>query len=190
MRFSWPWSSPNPPTSGFLSSLVRMNLGNLRETPLEGSTMPVAALCTGEMDRSAAFTSQTWNGILQSKKQLSSKDECLVVEIRLSVGGSQLVMYLYWLEPMVGRVGLVVGVISFRLVDYLVLEKGCMPKNVIILINKEIFKMRSVLLEITLNAREKLTWPNLRQWIQFQSCRLTDTLHSRARSRPTGIHRT
>ena len=44
------------------AAIIGSYLGNLRLTPLEGSTMPVAALWTGLIERSAHFTSQTWKG--------------------------------------------------------------------------------------------------------------------------------
>ena len=46
--------------------LYLMNLGNRREIPFSGSTMPTAARWTGETLRSAALISHTWTGSNQS----------------------------------------------------------------------------------------------------------------------------
>ena len=45
--------------SGFLSVRTDKNLGKRKAMPFESWIMPTAALCAGEMDKSAALTSQT-----------------------------------------------------------------------------------------------------------------------------------
>ena len=45
--------------SGSLSSLSLKRRGNRMLMPRSGSSFPIAALCTGDFDRSAHFTSQT-----------------------------------------------------------------------------------------------------------------------------------
>mmetsp|Transcript_38704 Transcript_38704/g.77484 ORF Transcript_38704/g.77484 Transcript_38704/m.77484 type:complete len:211 (-) Transcript_38704:63-695(-) len=44
-----------------LSSRMRRKRGKRRAMPLDGSTSPAAAMCTGEIERSAARTSHTWH---------------------------------------------------------------------------------------------------------------------------------
>ena len=50
--------------------------------PLSGSTFPRAALCMGEMDKSAAFTSQICEGVVREVERISwCKYEGVVREV-------------------------------------------------------------------------------------------------------------
>ena len=64
--FIWDWyistsSSWFVPSSGDLSSLTLINLGNLKAIPFEGSIKPIAAKCFGDKVISAHLTSQTFD---------------------------------------------------------------------------------------------------------------------------------
>ena len=108
--------------SGFLSSRIRMNLGNLKLIPLFGSTSPTPALCTGEMDKSAALTSQTYKTIeIGAWSSLSLMVEVACIQWIFRT-------YLNRFKPDIWHIfrGIRVGKVMFRTLQFILIKEFIM----------------------------------------------------------------